>query len=117
MDAVKFFKEKKRMCDMYESCQTGCPLYVEHTQKFTMCNQYCLRSPEEAVRIVAEWSAEHPVKTRQSEFLKLHPNADVREGVLNVCPNRIDLDSVTEDECTDLLCSNCKKQYWLAEVE
>ena len=119
MDAVKFFKEKKRMCDMYESCrQSGCPLYEERTQKFTMmCSQYCFINPEEAVRIVENWSAEHPVKTHQSEFLKLHPNADIREGILNLCPRRIDLNSVKMEACERLVCSECKKQYWLAEVE
>lgn len=118
MDAVKFFKEKKRMCDMYESCQTGCPLFKERKQEFTMlCSKYCLRIPEEAVAIVEKWSAEHPAKTHQSEFLKLHPNADIREGILNLCPRRIDLNSVKMEACKRLVCSQCKKQYWLAEVE
>ena len=117
MDAVKFFKEKKRMCDMYESCQAGCQLYKERTQKFTMCNQYCLTNPEGAVETVKKWSAEHPAKTHQSEFLKLHPNADVREGILNLCPRGVDLNSVKIEVCKRSLCSKCKKQYWPAEVE
>lgn len=121
MDAVKFLKEKKRMCDMHESCQAGCPLYEERTQNplliFTMCSQYCHTSPEEAVRIVEKWSAEHPVKTRQNEFLEFHPNADIREGILNLCPRRVDLNSVKMEACKRLVCSECKKQYWLAEVE
>lgn len=68
-------------------------------------------------REAEEWSAEHPAKTRQREFLKLHPNADIREGVLNLCPRRIDLNSVKIEACKRPVCSECKKQYWLSEVE
>lgn len=116
MDAVKFIKERNRMCDFYEFCHNGCPLNLGVLDEGS-CLRWCFEHPEEAVSIVEKWSSEHPVKTRQSEFLKLHPNADIREGILNLCPKRIDLNSVNEDECIDLGCSNCKKKYWFAEVE
>lgn len=49
-----------------------------------------------------KWSAEHPVKTRQSEFLKLFPNADVQNDVIRICPKKIDQNSITDEECSGL---------------
>ena len=72
---------------------------------------------DKVVSNVEKWSAEHPVKTRQSEFLKLFPNASTDEdGVLDVSPCEIDVNYFKgcEDEIN---CSICAKEYWLAEVE
>ena len=45
---------------------------------------------EEAVDAVERWANEHPVKTRQSELLKLFPNAKSDEtGVSYICPRMV----------------------------
>lgn len=64
MDAVKFIKEHRRMCKTYHSCRS-CPL------KDTPCTSIAAVNPEVIVPIVEQWSSEHPVKTRQSEFLEI----------------------------------------------
>ena len=74
-----------------------------------------------AVKFVEQWAAKHPVKTRQSEFLKLFPvAAPTKDGVLSICPNAFS--PVYKDErglCkwhyAD--CDNCCRQFWSAEVE
>lgn len=116
MDAVKFLKEKKRMCDKYANCD-NCPMNPKNNKYGIGCSSLEREYPEKTVAIVEKWSAEHPVKTNQSEFLILHPNADIREGVLNLCPRRVDLNSVKMEACKRLVCSECKKKYWLVEVE
>ena len=115
MDAVMFVKEWKRMCRSSKTC-LSCSI-GKIAGVSTVCSNVVKKEPEKYVAIVEKWSAEHPIKTRQSEFLKLFPNADIVQGYLNVCPKRIDLNSLTEDECDDLRCSDCRKKYWLAEVE
>lgn len=115
MDALKFLKEERRICAK-NNC-SYCPVSSNKNGIGESCVNLKQNYTEKYVEIIEKWSAEHPVKIRQSEFLELHPNADIREGILNLCPRRIDLDSVTEDECVDLLCSKCKEQYWLAEVK
>ena len=112
MDAVKYLEERKRMCGSYNNMCVGCGF-----GQVPKCNNTEDYNPEEAVAIVEKWSAEHPVKTRQSEFLKLFPNANLKEGVLSICPRKISVNSVTEDECGELGCSDCEKKYWLAKVE
>ena len=68
-----------------------------------------------AVKFVEQWAAEHPVKTRQSEFLKLFPNAQTDSGCLNACP--MDVFGNTGIDCNKRTCFECKKAFWLAEVE
>lgn len=112
MDAVKYLKEKERMCDSYNNMCDGCGF-----GKVPKCNRTEKDNPEKAVAIVEKWSAEHPMKTRQSEFLKMFPNAYIRNGIIRICPRKIDQNSITSEECGKLACSGCQKEYWLAEVE
>ena len=41
---------------------------------------------EKATKLVEEWLENHPVKTRQTEFLKKFPNAAVSHGTINNLP-------------------------------
>ena len=113
MDAVKFLKEKERMCREHDCFD--CPLGKKNNVRGFGCpaleNQY----PETAIAIVEQWSREHPIKTRQGEFLKMFPNAQtLRNGALIVCPKLID--SEYEINC-DGSCIDCRKEYWLESVE
>lgn len=112
MDAVKYLKERKRMCDSYNNMCDGCGF-----GKVPKCNRAEEDNTEKAVEIVEKWSAEHPIKTRQSEFLKMFPNADIRNGVIFICPRKTNKNSVTSEECDKSTCFECRKKYWLEEVE
>ena len=113
MDAIKYLKERKRMCDGSNCWE--CPLYEKNNGKRVNCQAIEKKYAEEAVAIVEKWSAEHPANTRQSEFLKLFPNAKINSsGVLAACPVQIDENAV--DACKDS-CEKCRKKYWLSEVE
>ena len=108
MDAIKFFKDVKRMCDQHDDTCKGCPL------KNKNCYQTIkdVANPKEIVEAVKEWDSEHPIKTRQSELLKMFPNAEVN-GCIQICPNYIDNNFI----CPKILCKQCRMDYWLAEVE
>lgn len=116
MDAVEFLKEKNRMTnDCCISCY-DCPLYEKNNKKKTDCSDLEDKYPETAVEIVEQWSREHPRKTRQSEFLKLFPDAKIVNGHINICPQDADSKLSGLMSCVDS-CAKCKDQYWLAEVE
>lgn len=106
MDAVEFYKAFKRMCE-----KTDC--------KDCLLDQKCRQSanvePEEVVELVEEWAKEHPAKTRQSEFLKLFPDAKINDdGILAFCPGAF---SQKEKYCHKYnKCEECCKDYWLTEV-
>ena len=114
MDAVEYIKELRRMCKMQKICN-GCPLRNNGTCIAGLCDDGLCDEAEKAVQIVEEWAKEHPVKTRQSEFLKLFPNAviDENDGILGIRPCDID----ERIGCTNEKgCDGCRRKYWLAEV-
>ena len=118
MDTIKFMKEKKRMCNSYSECTEICPLKKLMDENRLTCLGYCFAHPEEAVSIVEKWSAEHPVKTRQSEFLEIYPRARCKpDGILSMCPRHLDDDYKNDHECSWSSCVDCRKEYWLAEVD
>lgn len=111
MDAVKFVKTFGRMCNT--EC-TKCELWKRRIRSES-CTSWQKNHPEEAVAIVEKWAKEHPVKTRQSEFLKHYPGAQIFLGCLNECPKNVFDD--TGINCNAQFCYECKKAFWLAEVE
>lgn len=115
MDAVKYLKEMNRMCNGSDCCE--CPLFTNYNGKNVNCKILEKEYAEEAVEIVEKWSADHPVKTRQSEFLKMFPNAKFDGRIIDICPKRVDTSIPERPNCYCAKCSECKKQYWLAEVE
>lgn len=113
MDAMEYLKTLRRMCNCECSkCELGKRLGVLDT-----CALWQKANPEEAVAIVEKWAKEHPIKTRQSEFLKLFPGVDVDEtdGCLTLNPCIIY--EKMRKECAGKLCHECRKAFWLAEVE
>jgi hypothetical protein len=75
MDAVKFLKERKRMCDSYPIICGKCK--ISEAKDGLHCYEFQYKFPERAVAIVEKWSEEHPQETRLSRFLKYYPNAEL----------------------------------------
>ena len=121
MDAVEYLKAKARMtkrgdgavCNI--SCK-DCPIGIDNNGVETNCRKLESYYPEKAVVIIEQWAAEHPKKTRQSEFLKTFPNAVMSEGVVGISPCAIDVSYGAQQDCTQH-CRDCQIEYWLAEVE
>ena len=115
MDAVKFLKEKERMCENI-LCDE-CPLSNRKNGTDYWCRSFIEKFPEKAITVVEKWSEEHPVKTRKSELLKMFPNAPVDEnGVPIMMPCHVDCSA--GKRCNSYTnCDACKKEYWAAEVE
>ena len=117
MDAVEYLKTLRRMCSF--EC-SKCEIW-KRLSALETCTVWRKNHPEEAVAIAEQWAAEHPAKTRQSEFLKLFPGAaPTKDGVIAICPNAFS--PVYKDErglCKwhYAECDNCCRKFWLAEVE
>nr|DAP17921.1 MAG TPA: hypothetical protein [Bacteriophage sp.] len=107
MDAVKFLQERSRM---YESGAA--------TPSVRLGDVY---NPERAVKIVEEWSAAHPRKTRQGVFLEQYPEARLDKfGVIQLCPMSISAtrrDSNGECTTPEIMCMDCRREFWTQEVE
>lgn len=119
MDAVKFLVTRDRMCGSFNGRCNGCEVN-DRMGVDDMCIYYMAKHPQEVVEIVERWGKEHPLKTRQSEFLKMFPRAERGEdGLIGFCPEDID----SKFECSLKWgsghdnCANCRKKFWLAEIE
>lgn len=106
MDAVKFIEEHRRM---YKVTGKHLPTLAEGIPA------------EDVVKEVEEWSAAHPRKTRQSVFLEHYPEARIStHGVLLVCPCPISAshrNAVGGCATIGRRCDDCRKEYWMQEVE
>ena len=113
MDAVKFVKTLCRMCN----CECYKCEFGKRLRGFETCTVWRKTHPEEAVAIAEKWAAAHPIKTRQSEFLKMFPGADICEmdGCLTLNPCHFY--SKMQKECSGRRCSDCRREFWLAGVE
>ena len=113
MDAVEYLKTLCRMCH----CECLKCEFGKARRGFETCTVWQRTHPKEAVEIAEKWAKEHPAKTRQSEFLKLFPGADVGEtdGCLTLCPCNIY--EKMRKECGAPNCSECRRKFWLAEGE
>nr|DAI51355.1 MAG TPA: hypothetical protein [Caudoviricetes sp.] len=120
MDAVKFLQERARMCNSFSPDCEGCRV-DEEKPVMSECYQWMFENPERASKIVEEWSAAHPRKTRQSVFLEHYPEASISEhGVLLVCPCPISASHRNaHGGCASIgrRCDECRKEFWGQEVE
>lgn len=111
MDAVEFFKIVNRSCKN-QGCKT-CPAF-----KDGMCmvapDDDAIKNIEETVSKVEQWAKDHPVKTRQSEFLKQFPNATLHRDVISIPP--CSMEKEIKENCLKSDCYECRRDYWLTEV-
>ena len=106
MDAVEFIKQVRRM-----GKQKGEAICFKLKEKDT-----------EIVDQVEQWAKAHPVKTRQSEFLKQWPDAEIGDdGYPSVAPCQLYKDIEEKDEngvcCKNCGCAECRRDFWLKEIE
>ncbi len=114
MDAVKFLKTLCRMCN----CECFNCEFRKRLSGFESCTVWRKTHPEEAVAIAEKWEKEHPIKTRQSVFLEMFPNAPIfpDTGIVKISP--CEVDAVLRGNCPGVgCCLECRKKFWLAEVE
>ena len=82
MDALKFMKEYRRMCNYYPRC-LECPRADEPN-----CNieEISYEELENFVNTVEQWSKEHPPKTRLQDFMEKYPKAPIEaDGTPEIC--------------------------------
>ena len=106
MDAVEFIRQVRRM-----GKQKG--------------EAICFKLEEidtEIVEQVEQWAKEYPVKTRQSEFLKQWPDAEISDdGLPAIAPCQLNIELLqcdSQDDCEGRgVCDKCRRDFWLKEIE
>ena len=117
MDALEFLMERNRLCGSYRGC-VGCPFGAAECVVRDMTSE---NTCKRIVAAVEQWSKEHPRKTRQSVFLEQYPEAEIdANGVVRLCPMSISAahrDSDGECNCPEILCRDCRREFWMQEVK
>ena len=117
MDAVKFIEERNRMCESFGDRCTGCPA----SNGGCAVGQESTLDATDQVAMVEKWSAAHPHKTRQSVFLEQYPEAELdTTGAVAICPTILSSDYRSANKrCKHpgTACSDCRREFWMQEVE
>ena len=117
MDALEFLMERNRLCGSYRGC-VGCPFGAAECVVRDMTSEHTCKR---IVAAVEQWSKEHPRKTRQSVFLEQWPEAEIdAHGLVRLCPMSISAahrDSDGECNCPEILCRDCRREFWMQEVK
>lgn len=106
----------KRMCNSYESCD-DCPISLNNED----CPHF--NNIDVVNNIIYDWCNKHPIKTRQSELLKVFPNIkiNISDEVVDMCPLYFERNCECENILKNLslsdktTCVECRKKYWLSE--
>lgn len=125
MDVLEYEKVRIRMCRtmiLKEGGCEACPLFNGLKRRCGFAASIAENMDEDVIKknvdIVIKWAKEHPVKTRQSEFLKMFPDAVIKNGTIAICPQNVCEGYLPEDgcACTSTACGLCMKRFWLTEV-
>ena len=113
MDAVEFFKTVNRICKN-KDCNE-CPVAKKGCCMVGFDDD-SVKNIDETISKVEQWAKDHPVKTRQSEFLKMFPNAPKSGRALDICPQNLNIEYMPPKRCENISCGACKTDYWNEEV-
>ena len=112
-----------RMCKNAKTCD-DCPLGLNINGANIACSYLIREIPDKANEIILNWCKEHPIETRQDRFLKMFPNAKIDiDGVIAIAPCAINKNEFIASSYSCSVangfdnCIECRKKYWLAEVE
>lgn len=123
MDALEYEKARIRMCRtmiLKKGWCEACPLYNGLKRRCGLDAAIVENMDEDVIRkhidIVIKWSKDHPIKTRQSKFLKMFPEVPMKDDVIDICPATVVEGLKNAEHCNHILCEDCKKTFWLIEV-
>lgn len=122
MDAVRFIKERNRMCKSFDVRCEVCPAFhVGENGAHCAVGAASMLDATAQIAIVEDWSAAHPRKTRQSMFLDQYPEAVLDErGAVWICPRYFSAsyrDSEMLCSHPERVCADCMREFWMQEVE
>ena len=124
MDAVEFLKEAKRYCKWCKNTTQDGKKRLCEVCYFEKLNDIFDLHPmayHKFVETVEQWAKEHPIKTRQSEFLKKWPDAEISgDGLPSIAPCQLCVGLIHgkfQKDCENRgACTDCRRDFWLAEI-
>lgn len=124
MDVLEYEKARIRMCRTMilenGGCE-ACPLYNVLKRKCGFAASIIPNPDIDTIKnnvdLVIKWAKDHPVKTRQSEFLKMFPNAQMVNIERTFCVAHFDSTKVCKEGIpSEEKCIACRYRFWNEEV-
>lgn len=125
MDAVEFLKEAKRYCKWCKNTTQDGKKRLCDACYFEKLNDIFNLHPMaygKFVETVEQWAKAHPVKTRQSEFLKMWSDAEISDdGLPAIAPCQLNVELLqceSQEDCEKRgVCGKCRRDFWLKEIK
>ena len=124
MEALEYEKARIRMCNtmvLKEGGCSACTLYDGLKFRCMIAASVVTKPYEDAIKKnidkVIKWAKKHPAKTRQSEFLKMFPNAKMANIERSFCTAHFDSTKMCkESNPSNEKCIACRYRFWNEEV-
>jgi len=107
MEALVFLNEYKRMCESTGGGCAVCPMSTGNNKHNVTCSHLLTKCPEDACKIVEQWSKEHPIITNAMKFKEVFGHKPQSINGIIFCP------PVTPGafECDRVDCMKCL-EWW-----
>lgn len=126
MDALEFGRIRRRICNTYFQDCSKCPLFIDNKECHVGGRLYDTDEDISLIENVEQWAKEHQIKTKQGELLKMFPNTPIdKNGIVKACPcnfgfvfkdGEIKIATSPYEGCVGA-CPECRKKFWLEEIE
>lgn len=118
MDAVEFFQTVNRLCKN-PGCE-GCPVCKDGmcmVMRMVRLDDVLDESIEETISKVEQWAKDNPIKTRQSEFLRLFPKAEIKDAGMKFIVDEAKKAPIIDPESLRFTAHWIKREYVCGENE
>ena len=113
MDALEYFKIKKRMTNKCEMDCVDCPLYYANSNKQLGCKRFEMLYPKEAIKIVEDWEKEHPFVTNADKYKEIIRKTFGDNFEIEICGNK-PYENIPDCRCCMMNCDECI-EFWNSE--
>lgn len=118
MDAVKYLKDRVRMCNSYKGNCNKCKLSKKNNGTNEFCSNFIKVYPEKDVEIVKQWSKSHPRKTILDDFREKYPDAPlINDTYPLICPYDLGYKEIIRTTRKCLNCPNEQMKCWKTPLE
>jgi hypothetical protein len=100
---------------MYNGLCAACPLNSDGKNLgCALCNYDTIKVIERTQKLI-DWAEKWP-RTRQDALKRYFSDAPMKNGILNICPKKIDKSYKSKCVKNGNPCEQCKKDYWLEGI-
>ena len=115
MDALEYLKEKIRMC-IGRNC-SDCPQSFTKNGVKMGCENFEVEYPEQAIKIVEDWSKENPVATNKDKYLEVMKETFGIDKFNEYRCNTVSNKNIPKALCNNFaICRECI-EFWESEYK